>query len=126
MCQSVPFLSVTNKRNISVYDYFMRSQQISRTGNQDYRGGGGYHQHKIIVAATHQQSAEQSQKTLGLLVRTLRGHLQVRQTAYKVLVRSAIILPTLYSTVERNYRGRRHRIYCRSVLDSRHPSHHTC
>ena len=35
----------------------------------------------------------------------------------------AIILRTLYSTVERTYRGSCHRIYRRSVPESRHPSH---
>ena len=32
-------LSVTIKRNISVYDYFMRSQRLPRTDNQDYLWG---------------------------------------------------------------------------------------
>ena len=31
-------LSVTTKRNISTYNYFMGSQQIPRTDNQDYLG----------------------------------------------------------------------------------------
>ena len=35
----------------------------------------------------------------------------------------ADILRTLYSTVERTYRGSCHRMYCRSVPESRHPSH---
>ena len=35
----------------------------------------------------------------------------------------AVILRTLYSTVERTYRGSCHRIYRRSVPESRHPSH---
>ena len=35
----------------------------------------------------------------------------------------AVILSTLYSTVERTYRRRCHGIYCRSVPESRHPSH---
>ena len=35
----------------------------------------------------------------------------------------AVILRTLYSTVERTYRGGCHRIYCRSVPESRHLSH---
>ena len=35
----------------------------------------------------------------------------------------AVILRTLYSTVERTYRGSCHRIYRRSVPESRHPRH---
>ena len=35
----------------------------------------------------------------------------------------AIILDTLYCTVEYTCRGSSHRIYCRSVPESRHPSH---
>ena len=35
----------------------------------------------------------------------------------------AVILRTLYSTVERTYRGSCHRIYHRSIPESRHPSH---
>ena len=35
----------------------------------------------------------------------------------------AVILCTLYSTVERTYRGSCLRIYCSSVPESRHPSH---
>ena len=35
---SMFLLSVTTKRNISAYDYFIGSQQIPRTDNQDYLG----------------------------------------------------------------------------------------
>ena len=35
----------------------------------------------------------------------------------------AFILPTLFSTVERTYRGNCRRIYLRSVTESRYPSH---
>ena len=54
-------LSVTTKRNISAYDYFMGSQQIPWTDNQ-LGLPGGYHQHKTIVATTYQQCAEKSKQ----------------------------------------------------------------
>ena len=68
-------LSVTTKRNISAYDYFMRSQQIPWTDNQ-LGLPGGYHQHKTIVAPTQphiNKVQNKASKTLGLLKRTLRA-----------------------------------------------------
>ena len=44
-------LSVTSKRNILAYDYYMGRQQIPWTDNQNYL---------IIVATTHQHSEESS------------------------------------------------------------------
>ena len=222
-------LSVTTKRNISAYNYFMGSQQISCTDNQDYLGVTI--NTKLSWQPHINKVQNKASKTLGLLKRTLHAAPpQVRQTAYEVLVRPtlefatcawaphtktgiqtiervqrpaerfatgdyrrtssvsdmctnliwkslyirrrirdatmfflnsprtnahqlacyhhhsrcahqtptqaqttnstchlhalpAVILGTLYSTVERPYRGSCHRIYRRSVPENRHPSH---
>ena len=82
-------LSVTTKRNISTYNYFMGSQQIPRTDNQDYLGvtintkfSWQPHINKVQNKAS---------KTLGLLKRTLHAAPpQVRHTAYEVIVRPTL------------------------------------
>ena len=82
-------LSVTAKRNISAYNYFMGSQQIPRTDNQDYLGV------TINTTLSWQPHINKVQnkvsKTLGLLNRTLRAASpQLRQTTYEVLVRPTL------------------------------------
>ena len=86
-------LSVTTKRNISVYKYFMGSQQIPRTDNQDYLGV------TINTQLSWQSHINKVQnkasKTLGLLKTTLHtAPPQVRQTAYEVLVRPTLEFAT--------------------------------
>ena len=86
-------LSVTTKRNISIYNYFMGSQQIPRTDNQDYV------EVTINTKLSWQQLINKVQnkasKTLGLLQRTLHAAPpQVRQTAYEVLVRPPLEFAT--------------------------------
>ena len=86
-------LWVTTKRNISAYNYFMGSQQIPRTDNQDYL------QVTINTTLSWQPHINKVQnkasKTLGLLKRTLHAAPpQVRQTAYEVLVRLTLEFAT--------------------------------
>ena len=86
-------LSVTNKRNKPAYTYFMGSQHIPRTDNQDYPGV------TINTTLSWQPHVNEVQnkasKTLGLLKRTLRAAPpQVRQTAYEVLVRPTLEIAT--------------------------------
>ena len=82
-------LSVTTKRNISAFNYYMGSQQIPRTDNQDYLG--------VTINTTlswqpHISKVQnKASKTLGLLKRTRHAAPQVTQTAYEVLV----VRPTL-------------------------------
>ena len=86
-------LSVTTKRNISAYNYFMGSQHIPRTDNQDNLGV------TISTKLSWQPHINKVQnkasKTLGLLKRTLHAAPpQVRQTAYEVLVRPKLEFAT--------------------------------
>ena len=86
-------LSVTTKRNISTYNYFMGNQQIPRTDNQEYLGV------TIDTQLSWQPHINKVQnkasKTLGLLQRTLHAAPpQVRQTAYEVLVRPTLEFAT--------------------------------
>ena len=86
-------LSVTTKRNTSTYNYFMGSQQIPRTDNQEYLGV------TINTQLSWQPHINKVQnkasKTLGLLQRTLHAAPpQVRQTAYEVLVRPTLEFAT--------------------------------
>ena len=81
-------LSGTTKRNISAYNYFMGSQQIPRPDNQDYLGITI--NTKLSWQPHINKAQNKASKTLGLLKRTL----QVRQTAYKVLVRPTLEFAT--------------------------------
>ena len=86
-------LSVTTKRNTSTYNYFMGSQQIPRTDNQEYLGV------TINTQLSWQPHINKVQnkasKTLGLLQRTLHAAPpEVRQTAYEVLVRPTLEFAT--------------------------------
>ena len=86
-------LSVTTKRNISAYNYFMWSQQIPRTDNQDYL------EVTINTKLSSQPHINKVQnkvsKTLGLFKRTLyAAPSKVRQTAYEVLVRPTLEFAT--------------------------------
>ena len=86
-------LSVTTKRNISTYNYFMGSQQIPRTDNQDYLGVTINTKLSWQPHITKVQN--KASKTLGLLKRTLHAAPpQVRQTAYEVLVRPTLEFAT--------------------------------
>ena len=87
-------LSVTTKRNISTYNYFMGSQQIPGTDNQDYLGV------TINIKLSWQPLMNKVQnkasKTLGLFQRTLyAAPPQVRQTACEVLVRPTLEFATV-------------------------------
>ena len=76
-------LSVNTKRNISAYNYFMGSQQIPRTENQDYLGVTI--NTKLSWQPHINKVQNKASKTLGLLKRTLHAAPpQVRQTAYEV------------------------------------------
>ena len=84
-------LSVTTKRNISAYNYmyFMGSQQIPRTDNQDYLGVTI--NTKLSWQPHINKVQNKASKTLGLLKRTLHAAPpQVRQTSYEVLVRPTL------------------------------------
>ena len=86
-------LSVTTKRNISAYNYFMGSQQISRTDNQDYLGVTI--NTKLSWQPHINKVQNKASKTLGLLKRTLHAAPpQVRQSAYEVLVRPTLEFAT--------------------------------
>ena len=86
-------LSVTTKRNISTYNYFMGSQQIPRTDNQDYLGVTI--NTKLSWQPHINKVQNKASKTLGLLKRTLHAAPpQVRQTAYEVLVRPTLEFAT--------------------------------
>ena len=86
-------LSVTTKRNISTYNYFMGSQQIPRIDNQDYLGITI--NTKLSWQPHINKVQNKASKTLGLLKRTLHATPpQVRQTAYDVLVRPTLEFAT--------------------------------
>ena len=83
-------LSVTTKRNILTYNYFMGSQHIPRTDNQ-----GVTTNNKISWQPHINKVQNKASKTLGLLQRTLHAAPpQVRQTAYEVLVRPTLEFAT--------------------------------
>ena len=86
-------LSVTTKRHILSYNYFMGSQQIPRTDNQDYLGVTI--NTKLSWRPHINKVQNKASKTLGLLKRTLHAAPpQVRQTAYEVLVRPTLEFAT--------------------------------
>ena len=86
-------LSVTTKRNISTYNYFMGSQQIPGTDNQDYLGVTI--NTKLSWQPLINKVQNKASKTLGFFQRTLyAAPSQVRQTAYEVLVRSTLEFAT--------------------------------
>ena len=86
-------LSVTTKRNISTYNYFMGSQQIPRTDNQDCLGVTI--NTKLSWQPHINKVQNKASKTLGLLIRTLHAAPpQVRETAYEVLVRPTLEFAT--------------------------------
>ena len=85
-------LSVTTKRYISAYNYFMGSQ-ISRTDNQDYLGV--IINTKLSWQPHINKVQNKASKTFGLLKRILHAAPpQVRQTAYEVLVRPTLEFAT--------------------------------
>ena len=86
-------LSVTTKRNISAYDYFIGSQQIPRTDNQDYLGVTI--NSKLLWPPHINKVQNKTSKTLCLLKRTLHAApRQVRQMAHEVLVRPTLEFAT--------------------------------
>ena len=86
-------LSFTTKRNISTYNYFMGSQKIPRTDNQDYLGVTI--NTKLSWQPLINKVQNKARKPLGLLQRTLHeAPPQVRQTAYEVLVRPTLQFAT--------------------------------
>ena len=86
-------LSVNTKRNISTYNYFMGSQQIPRTDNQDYLGDTI--NTKLSWQPHINKVQNKASKTLGSLKRTLHAAPpQVTQTAYEVLVRPTLEFAT--------------------------------
>ena len=78
-------LSITTKRNISTYNYFMGSQHIPRL-----------HINTQLSWQPHiNKGQNKASKTLGLLQRTLHAAPpQVRQTAYEVLGRPTLEFAT--------------------------------
>ena len=86
-------LSVTTKRNISTYNYFMGSQQIPGTDNQDYLGVAI--NTKLSWQPLINKVQNKASNTLGFFQRTLyAAPPQVRQTAYEVLVRPTLEFAT--------------------------------